>query len=217
MSYMRKFETIPGTGSQTRSAFPGGIAEGSNLRTPIGLRRIEMIRPGDLIVTRDNGLQPVRCLWERRLTATQRLTNRDAALVCLSPRALGPMLPQARVHVDAGQRILVPGYRLAKHQGAKACLVAARDLVSGCDGVFVDTATAEIRLFTLVFDNHQIVCANGLPVESFLANASGALQLASGLRSQLLKLFPRLKRQPYAYPRVNYPVVDDARFLPDHA
>ena len=37
-----------------------GLCEGANLRTPCGARRIEFLRRGDLVVTRDNGLQPAR-------------------------------------------------------------------------------------------------------------------------------------------------------------
>ena len=33
-----------------------GLGAGANLRTPCGDRRVDNLRPGDLIVTRDNGL-----------------------------------------------------------------------------------------------------------------------------------------------------------------
>ncbi len=202
-------------GPATRPAFPGGIAEGASVRTPCGLRRVEMVRPGDLIVTRDNGLQPVRRVWKRVVSPARINADRALAPVCLLPRALGPMLPQNRVLLAPDQRVLVPGYRVSGQESTAGCLVRACDLAAGCDDAYIDFAPGDLRLFTLVFDSHQVFCANGLPVESFLANATGTIALAAHLRAELLHLFPRLKRQPHAYPRVKYRVVDAAKFLPD--
>ncbi len=207
---------VPGrNGPATRPAFPGGIAEGASLRTPCGLRRVEMVRPGDLIVTRDDGLQPVRRVWKRVISPARIKADRALAPVCLLPRALGPMLPQNRVLLAPDQRVLVPGYRIRGQENTAGCLVRARDLAAGCDDAYIDFAPGDLRLFTLVFDSHQVFCANGLPVESFLANASGAFALAPHLRAELLQLFPRLKRQPHAYPQVKYRAVEAANLLPD--
>ncbi|MCH7911273.1 MAG: Hint domain-containing protein, partial [Candidatus Hydrogenedentes bacterium] len=61
MSYLKKIEEL----NRNPTSFPGGIVEGANVRTPCGPRRVELVRAGDLIVTRDNGLQPVRAIWRR--------------------------------------------------------------------------------------------------------------------------------------------------------
>ncbi|MEX0338505.1 MAG: hypothetical protein AB3N11_05630, partial [Arenibacterium sp.] len=45
--------------------FTGGISESANLPTHLGLRRIEIVRPGELIVNRTHGLQPGQIVWER--------------------------------------------------------------------------------------------------------------------------------------------------------
>ena len=50
-------------------AGPVGLVAGANLRTPCGARRVENIRVGDLVVTRDAGLQPVRVVFSRTVTA----------------------------------------------------------------------------------------------------------------------------------------------------
>ncbi len=198
------------------AAFAGGIAEGASVRTPCGLRRVEMLRPGDLIVTRDNGLQPVRRVWKRVVSPGRTHADRPLAPVCLLPRALGPMLPQERVLLAPDQRVLVPGYRVRGQENTSGCLVRASDLAAGCDDAYTDFSPVELSLFTLVFDSHQVFCANGLPVESFLANAAGVLDLEAHFRADLLQLFPRLERQPHAYPRVKYRVVEGAELLPDH-
>ena len=67
-----------------------GLCAGANLRTPCGSRRIENLRKGDLIVTRDNGLQPVRLVWRRTVTAAEITADPSLAPVRLKPRAIGP-------------------------------------------------------------------------------------------------------------------------------
>ena len=71
MSYLKKIEDA----NRTMQVFAGGIVEGANVRTPCGPRRVDLVRPGDLIVTRDNGLQPVRMDWKRDLTAADLAVN----------------------------------------------------------------------------------------------------------------------------------------------
>ncbi|MEO1026922.1 MAG: Hint domain-containing protein, partial [Pseudomonadota bacterium] len=59
--------------SQNDVAITGatGLCAAANLRTPIGERRVEFLRKGDLVVTRDNGLQPVRLIWQRDISEAE--------------------------------------------------------------------------------------------------------------------------------------------------
>ena len=90
-----------------------GVCSGANVRTPMGARRIELVRPGDLIVTRDNGLQPVKQIWKRTLTEVELARASDLAPICLQPRAIGPMMPTRPLRIAPGHRALIPGYRIA--------------------------------------------------------------------------------------------------------
>ena len=105
-----------------------GIVAGANLRTPIGARHVEFFRPGDLVVTRDNGLQPVRMIWTKTVSAAEMAADPSLAPITLAPRAIGPMMPQTRVSVGAAHRLLVPGWRLDDVEDTENCLVPARDL-----------------------------------------------------------------------------------------
>ncbi len=211
MSFLKTSDMRVGTAQP----FPGGIAAGASLRTPCGLRRIEMVRPGDLVVTRDNGLQPVRRIWERSVTAAEMAAERSLAPICLQPRALGPMLPANRISLAPDQRFLVPGYRLEGQQDTAGCLVAARDLAEPVEGAFLDMSAKRVRFFTILFDTHQVFCVDGLPVESFLASASAIARLDEGLRDDVLALFPELATKPNAYAPAPYKVLNSVQYLPD--
>jgi len=209
MSYLKKIK-VTATGA---NEFSGGIAAGANIRTPCGPRRIELVRPGDLIVTRDNGLQPVRLIWSRELNATDMVADPSLAPITLCPRAVGPMMPQLKMTVAPEHRVLVPGYRLLGQENTTCCLVEARELAQSSDAAYVDTSAKVLSFHTMVFDTHQVFACNGLPVESFPAGASEIAALKDCHRDDLVRLFPQLKREPNSYPPIEYKPVSQPEFL----
>ena len=209
MTYLKKVE---GDAVATTS-FAGGIVEGANVRTPCGPRRVELVRPGDLIVTRDTGLQPVRMVWSRQVTSAQMIANPDLAPIRLKPRALGPMMPQKDLCLTPDHRVLVPGYRLAGQEKNTSCLIEARELAGASDAAYVDRSAEVVRCFTLIFDSHQIFCVNGLPVESFLPSAGAVASLSDEFRDALVRRFPQLRREPNSYPPAEYQAVNGVEYI----
>ena len=119
---------------------------------------IETLEIGTRVLTRDNGAQPIR--WIGRTTA----------------RASGPNAPiliREGVLNNARPLLLSPAHRLFVYQredllglGRAEVLVQARHLVDGrgvvqLEGGFIDYVQ-------LVFDNHQIVYAEGIAAESLM-------------------------------------------------
>ncbi len=89
-----------------------GLCAGANLRTHCGGRRVEFLREGDLVVTRDNGLQPVRMIWTRTVTAAEIAADPSLAPIVLRPRAIGPMMPQRTLSVGSAHLLLIPVWRI---------------------------------------------------------------------------------------------------------
>jgi hypothetical protein len=194
-----------------------GICAGANLRTPCGARRIENIRPGDLIVTRDNGLQPVRMVWTRKVSAAELSADPSLAPVVLKPRAVGPMMPQNEISVGAAHRLLIPGWRLVDVPETTACLIPARDVAGISDAAYVDRSSEDATFYNVVFDHHQVFCANGLPVESFLPSPSTMCALDRRVTDDITRLFPELLKSPSSYPPAEYPTPDAPRYRPNFA
>ena len=194
--------------------FTGGIAEGANLRTPCGLRRIEIVRPGDLIVTRTNGLQPVQMVWKRRLTRKQLEQNPDLAPIRLRPRAIGPMMPQRDLMVAPDHRLLIPGFRLAGIEDDTSVLTEARKIAESSDSIFVDHDVDSVTYYQLVFEEHQVLAANGLPVESYLPDAAAIQALGGEMRDALEERFPDLLSAPESYPASRYEIASEVEYLP---
>ena len=189
-----------------------GLSGEATLRTPCGGRRIENVRPGDLIVTRDNGLRPVKMVWTREVQASDIAADPSLAPVRLKPRAIGPMMPQRDLTVAGSHRILVPGYRLVDMPDDTSCLIAARDLVEASDGAYLDRSAVDRVFYNLVFDSHQVFCANGLPVESYLPSPTGLSELDEDVRGDLNSLFQSGDSdRDFPNPRYNAPQSENYR------
>ena len=109
-----------------------GLCAGANLRTPCGERRVEFLRTGDLVVTRDNGLQAVVLIWTETVTASEIAADPALGPVALEARVIGPMMPKKPFKLGAAHRLLIPGWRIDDEEDTENCLVAARD-VDGLD------------------------------------------------------------------------------------
>lgn len=120
--------------------------------------RIEDIRVGDRVLTRDDGPQAVRWVGETTLRATGEFA---------------PVVIKAGALHNINDLTLSPDHRLFVYQrqdrlgaGRSEVLVKVRHLINGDtvlqqDGGFVD-------YFQLLFDQHQIIYAEGIAAESLL-------------------------------------------------
>lgn len=203
--------------TQERAAVAGatGLCAGANLRTPCGARRVEYLRKGDLVVTRDNGLQPVRMIWTKTVSVAEFAADPSLAPVRLEPRAIGPMMPQSILRVGGAHRLLIPGWRLEDEDDAVSCLVPARDV----DGVSLgsDAVTEDVTYYNVVFDAPQVFCANGMPVESFAPCADTILTMPKDVQEDLRALFPNLGPKFTDYPAARYKRRERVSYTPAFA
>ncbi|MGR3514569.1 MAG: Hint domain-containing protein [Paracoccaceae bacterium] len=209
--------TIATSITQTEIALTGatGLCAGANLRTPIGERRVEFLRKGDLVVTRDDGLQPVRLIWQRDVSEAEIAADPSLAPVHLETRAIGPMMPARPLRMGGAHRLLVPGWRLLDEDDAESCLVPARDV----DGVSLgnETEAAEVTYFNIVFDAPQVFCANGMPVESFVPCVDTLPHIPADVQSELRTLFPEIGPEFAEYPSPVYKARQRVSYTPSYA
>ena len=192
-----------------------GLCAGATLRTPCGGRRVEFLREGDLVVTRDNGLQPVRMIWTRTVTAAEIAADPSLAPIVLRPRAIGPMMPQRTFSVGSAHRLLIPGWRLLDEDDTESCLVPARDIAGLNDSTFIDRAPDEVTYYNVVFDEHEVFAANGLPVESFLPTTTTLREAPKEVRDDLRKTFPDFAPKFSDYPAPRYKHRERVSYNPD--
>lgn len=192
-----------------------GLCSGANLRTPIGARRVEFFRAGDLVVTRDNGLQPVRMIWTKTVTAAEMAADPSLAPITMAPRAIGPMMPQKTVSIGGAHRLLVPGWRLDDVEDTENCLVPARDL----EGLGEQTEIGEddVTYYNIVFETPQVFCANGLPIESFSPCSEILKIVPKKVCDDLRQTFPDLSPKLDDYPAPLYKRRERVSYTPSFA
>lgn len=202
-------------GDRVCAAPPMGLPGDVSVRTPTGYRRVEFLRRGDLVITRDHGLQPIRMIWRRTMTAAEMSADPSLAPVRVKPRAIGPMMPQRDVLIGGGHRLLVPDYRVFGAAPGAWSLIEAREIAGSSDAVFIDRSADGVTLHTFLFDCHQLFQANGLWIESFLPSAGAVAALDEERREDIVRLFPELKRTPSAYPPALYPTIGAIDYRPE--
>lgn len=207
---------IPAT-SKLDIKYLTGLCGEANVRTPLGPRRVEMLHPGDMVVTRGNGLQPVRMIWTRTVTAAQMRDRPELAPIRLKPRAVGPMMPARDLRIAAGHRALIPGYRISGVADDQPCLMRLDGLAAASDAAFVDFGAETVTFYNLVFDNHQVVCAEGLPVETYRPSPGAFAHLDVATREQMLELFPKLASRRCPFPVLPHPTARSRAYCGDMA
>ncbi|MDJ0857505.1 MAG: Hint domain-containing protein [Dinoroseobacter sp.] len=181
-----------------------GLVSGANVRTPCGERRVENLRPGDLIVTRSDGLQALRHVIRITLSHEDLRKNPSLAPVRLMPRALGPMMPARPVALAPGHLVRVPAYLLAEDARDATLKVAATELLDNFENAFVDMGgdalSSGVTYHSLVFDTPQIFAVNGILVDSYAPDEESLGTLDVDTQSALRRLFPELdEERPAAF------------------
>lgn len=155
----------------------------TRIRTPRGDRRIESLRPGDEVLTLDNGPQRIRWIGSRQVRASGPL-----APVRFSRGIFGN---HRDLLVSPQHRMLVNGPEAQRLFGQREVLVPARALVN--DFTITTEFTGMVTYLHMLFDRHEVVIANGAPSESFYPGDEALSALAAPARDELFRLFPELR------------------------
>jgi len=146
-----------------------------------GTCAVEEIKVGDLVMTMDEGAQPVRAVLRQQVRAYDKF-----APILFEAGSIG----NARAFmVSPEHRMLVSDWRTQLLMGCDEALVAAKHLVNGHTVRVVEGGVVEY--IHLLFDSHQIVFGDGCPSESCLPDSGLAAQ-GDAQQAELLALFPEL-------------------------
>lgn len=160
---------------------PTCFTPGAMIAVEGGLRAVEDISKGDLVMTLDNGAQPVRLVLRQTVRAYG-----SFAPILFEVGSLG----NARAFmVSPEHRMLIADWRVQLLAGEDALLVAAKHLVNGEDVRVVEGGVVDY--IHLLFDAHQIIFADDCPSESCLPD-TGLAQQECVQQVELLALFPEL-------------------------
>ena len=155
---------------------------GTRIRTVRGEVPVERLQVGDLVHTRDDGLQPLRWIGTRVVPAEGKM-----APVRIGANTLGT---HDAVSVSPLHRILIQNAHAELLYGSSEVLIAARDLI---DGKAIRQMTGgQVQYVHLLFDRHQVVWSNGLQSESFLPGPQTTGSFEQEMVQEIRSIFPEL-------------------------
>lgn len=169
------------------------FAEDTLIQTDRGARVIGGLRVGDLVMTRDNGLQPIRWIGASHVSAAHLAAVPSLRPVRIRAGALGQGLPSADLVVSPQHRVLVRSKIAQKMFGAAEVLVAAKQLMQ-LDGIDLADDLDSVTYVHMLFDRHEVVISNGAETESLFTGPQALKAVGPAARAEILALFPELVR-----------------------
>lgn len=179
------------TGNVTIDTVPCFVA-GTMIETISGLVAVENLVPGDMVLTVDNGVQPLRWVGCRVVPAEGNFAPIHIAKNTFGKHDSLFLSPQHRVLIrDVLAELLFENSEV---------LVAAKDLVNGSSVQVIEGG--QVEYVHILFDAHEVVFSGGLATESFLPGPQTSASFETDIVNEITALFPELDPElGTGYPR----------------
>jgi hypothetical protein len=169
------------TGFVNVSSIPCFVA-GTLISTDQGQRDVETLALGDLVLTKDDGLQPLRWIGQRTVAAQD-----NFAPIRINANTFGQ---HDELMVSPEHRVLIKDNLAELLFGESEVLVSAKDLVN--DKSVTRRVGGEVTYVHLMFDRHQVVYSAGLATESFLPGPQTTKSFERSVVEEICTLFPEI-------------------------
>ncbi|MDO5648201.1 Hint domain-containing protein [Paracoccus sp. (in: a-proteobacteria)] len=157
---------------------------------------VQDLRVGDMVITRDNGPQPIRWIDGQQVPHMQLRQTPTLQPIRIARGALGPNTPSQDLVVSPQHRVLVRSRIAQKMFGTDEVLVAAKQLLQ-IDGIDIATDLDTVTYYHFLFDQHEIVMSNGAETESLFTGPEALKTVSDAAREEIFALFPQLRDHDY--------------------
>ncbi|MBV0914233.1 Hint domain-containing protein [Anianabacter salinae] len=181
-----------------------GLDSRSNILTATGLVSADRLQIGDLILTEDNDLQPLRWITKRQYPGIG-----IKSPVEISKGTLGST---DRLRLSSSHRILISGWQAELTFGEAEVLVPIGALCNR--GNSIRGIDVNLKYVSLLFDDHQLIRANGVVCESFHLGDTTWTSLTPDERRTIQTMFPHVSEvMPLSYGSAARPALSFAETL----
>lgn len=163
---------------------------GTLITTQRGECPVEHLTVNDRVVTRDNGIQPVRWVGRTQLFLHDFQSEPHLLPVLVRQGSLGKDLPERDMLVSPNHRILVARGRTSVKHAEAEVLVAAKHLTTPGVHTVQSSGTTYVHFMC---DRHEVVLADGIWTETFQPQDHSLKGIGNAQRLEILELFPALK------------------------
>lgn len=168
------------------------LTSGTSVATPQGEMRVEDLKVGDDVITRDNGTQPLVSVSIKTLDAFWLRTHEHLQPIVIEAGVLGNGLPEQPIRVSPNHRLLSLRDRTALAYVDAETLIAAKNLLNPKAGIYkLDAGTVTYVHIACVC--HQVVLCNGTWTEIFQPHDKSHHGFGNAQRIELFEIFPDLK------------------------
>ncbi len=164
---------------------------GTEIATDRGPVAVEALRPGDRLVTRDNGLRCIHWVGRRDVAYTDLVFEPELVPVLVRADAFGPGRPARDMAVSPSHRFLVSQEQAFMMIEGDEALVAVRHLTDG--RMVRAAATLGVSYLHVLCDAHQVILADGAWTETFHPDDQIMRGLGDAQRREILELFPEVE------------------------
>ena len=163
------------------------FCQGTSLMTAEGDQPVDWIRPGDRVMTRDHGFQTV--LWVGRTTFSAEKLKSTPHLqpIMIAAKSIDAQTPARDLHLSPEHRVLLRSPKIELLFGSDEVFAPIKTLAN--DGTIAQFLPPhEISYYHILFQNHEVVLAEGLWVESFFTGKMALSSLPAKNRAQIRQL-----------------------------
>ena len=159
---------------------------GARIVTMHGEKPVEDIRPGDMVLTADNGFQPVRWVGSRSLCAAELAARPELKPYVIRKHAFG----------NARKMVVSPQHGFVMQTDTGERLIRAKHAAELFGGQIArrDKACEAVTYIHILFDRHEIVFAEGARTEAFYPGPQALKSIDREAAMELLTLFPELAK-----------------------
>jgi hypothetical protein len=148
--------------------------KGTKIETTEGERKVEDLASGDLLPTMFGGVRPVQWIgrYSIKRSDPSKPWVRDALPVRIACSALAPNVPKADLYVTAAHALLIDG------------VLAPAEMLINDKTIkrFEAREHDELEFFHVKLETHDVIYAEGAPVETLLEVNESAVNFADYLR-----------------------------------
>ncbi|MFQ3254844.1 MAG: hypothetical protein ACI9U6_003155 [Loktanella salsilacus] len=164
---------------------------GARIMTPKGQIAVQDLHVGDLVMTRDHGMQPIAWIGQRSLSAADLRRAPKLQPVRIAAGSLGDGLPERDLVLSPNHRMLIQSHRAALLFAENEVLAPAKHMVGNAGITQADVSG--VTYVHIMFERHEVVLSDGVWSESFQPGDHSLGGLAQNQRDEIFTLFPELK------------------------
>lgn len=180
----------------TTSLGPPCFVAGTGIVSPNGVINVECLRKGDVLQNYAGQFIKLLMVLSRSYSPRELAQNSKLRPVRIMAGALGHGLPQRDLLVSRQHRMLVSSKIAERMFGSSEVLIPAIKLTE-LPGIYVDESVKDVEYFHLLFDQHEVILAEGAPTESLYTGPEALKALSQEAREEILMIFPEIADLDY--------------------